>query len=268
MDWRREAVFPEKNRICSVVMETLIGVAVLLGLGSSLHCLGMCGPIAFVLPLNRSSFGTKISGTLAYNLGRVVTYAILGAVFGFIGKSFELMGILQIMSVVFGALIILAVIFPRLITRLAPVNRGYLRFNNFIQKKLGYFLKNKSASALFTIGLLNGLLPCGMVYMALMGSLVYGSVSEGVLFMVFFGLGTIPAMGTATYFSNAISSGLRKKFQKAVPYVMVVFGALIIIRGLNLNIPYLSPQVKMNAEKEVTMSCCSKAKTCDVQVEE
>jgi sulfite exporter TauE/SafE len=247
-------------------METLFGIAILLGLGSSLHCLGMCGPIAFILPLNRTSTASKLTGTLAYSLGRVLTYAMLGAAFGLIGKSFQIMGVLQVMSVVFGVLIILVVIFPRMITKIAPVNRGYLKFNNYIQNKLGYFLKNKSASALFSIGLLNGLLPCGMVYMALMGSLAYGSVLEGMLFMTFFGLGTIPAMGTATYFSTAISASLRQKFQKAVPYVMVIFGALIIIRGLNLNIPYLSPEVKVNEKKEVTMSCCSaKEKTCDVE---
>ena len=246
-------------------MGALFGIAIALGLGSSLHCLGMCGPIAFVLPLNRTSSVTKLVGTIAYSIGRVSTYALLGALFGLIGKSFELIGLLQLMSIVFGVAIILTVVFPRMITKFAPINTSYLKFNNYIQQKLGYFLKNKSTSALFTIGLFNGLLPCGMVYMALTGSLVYGTVVNGMLFMIFFGLGTIPAMGIAAYFSNAISVTLRQKFQKAVPYVMVIFGALIIIRGLNLNIPYLSPEVKVNAQKEVTMSCCSaKEKTCEM----
>jgi len=249
-------------------MWVLIGIAFALGIGSSLHCMGMCGPIAFILPLNRATFWTKLTGILSYSIGRVSTYVILGALFGIIGQSFEVIGILQIMSVAFGALIILAVIFPRILSKLSNSNAWYLRFNNWIQGKLGSFLKKKSTSALFTIGLLNGLLPCGMVYVALAGSLVYGSVTNGMLFMAVFGLGTVPAMALAAYFSTSISAALRQKFQRVVPYVMVVFGALILIRGLNLNIPYLSPAVKVNQKKEVTMSCCSKTKVCNENEQE
>jgi uncharacterized protein len=244
-------------------MWVLIGIAFALGIGSSLHCAGMCGPIAFMLPLNRSTVWTKLTGILSYSLGRVSTYILLGALFGVIGQSFEVIGILQIMSVVFGALIILAVVFPRILSKLSNSNAWYLKFNNWIQGKLGAFLKKKSSSALFTIGLLNGLLPCGMVYVALAGSLAYGSVTSGMLFMFVFGLGTVPAMALAAYFSTSISATLRQKFQRAVPFVMVVFGALILIRGLNLNIPYLSPEVKVNTKKEVTMSCCAKTKACE-----
>jgi uncharacterized protein len=246
-------------------MTALLSIAVLLGIGSSLHCLGMCGPIALILPLNRKNVQTKLVGTFSYSIGRIITYGILGGIFGLIGKSFELMGVLQIMSIVFGILIIIGVLFPRITSRIAPLNRSYLRFNNVIQQKLGSFLKLKSSSALFGIGLLNGLLPCGMVYTALMGSLVYGSISNGVLFMVFFGLGTLPAMAIATYYASSISTTLRQKFQKAVPYVMLVFGALIVIRGLNLNIPYFSPKIEVNEKHETTVSCCSKAKECKIQ---
>jgi uncharacterized protein len=198
-------------------MTALLSIAVLLGIGSSLHCLGMCGPIALILPLNRKNVQTKLVGTFSYSIGRIITYGILGGIFGLIGKSFELMGVLQIMSIVFGILIIVGVLFPRITSRIAPLNRSYLRFNNVIQQKLGSFLKQKSSSALFGIGLLNGLLPCGMVYTALMGSLVYGSISYGVLFMVFFGLGTLPAMAIATYYASSISTTLRQKFQKQFP---------------------------------------------------
>jgi uncharacterized protein len=243
-------------------MWVLIGIAFALGLGSSLHCMGMCGPIAFMLPLNRTSGWTKLGGIVSYSFGRVLTYMLLGAIFGLIGQSFEVIGVLQVMSIVFGALIVLSVVFPRILSRLSSSNSWYLRFNNWIQSKLGLFLKQKSSAALVLIGGLNGLLPCGMVYVALAGSLAYGSIGDGMVFMFFFGLGTVPAMAAAAYFSTSISAAMRQKFQRAVPYVMVVFGLLILIRGLNLNIPYLSPEVKVNNQKEVTMSCCSKSKDC------
>jgi uncharacterized protein len=79
-------------------MWVLIGIAFALGMGSSLHCMGMCGPIAFMLPLNRSTVWTKLTGILSYSFGRVSTYILLGALFGVIGQSFEVIGILQIMS--------------------------------------------------------------------------------------------------------------------------------------------------------------------------
>ena len=110
-----------------------------------------------------------------------------------------------------------------------------------VKSALGTQFKNKSYQSLFTIGLLNGFLPCGMVYVALFGAVAMQSPTLGVLYMIMFGLGTIPLMSSVVYLKNFMTISLRNKIQKAIPYVAVFIGTLFILRGLGLDIPYISP---------------------------
>lgn len=242
-------------------MITLISIALVLGLSSSLHCVGMCGPISVILPISQAAAAEKLFKTVVYHLGRILVYAMLGAFFGFMGKSFQLMGLLQTISIFFGALIVAGVIFPRIFVKFHFFNRMHSKLNSYVHNTFGKLMKRRGTMSLFVFGMLNGLLPCGAVYFALLGSLVYGGLLEGALFMAVFGLGTSPAMVAISYFANSISLSLREKFRKASPVILIVFGSLLIVRGMNLDIPYISPKVELNQAGEEEVICCSKKGT-------
>lgn len=215
--------------------------ALLFGLISSLHCVGMCGPIAMMLPVNRSNEAKKVLQILLYHLGRITAYGSLGLIFGLLGKSFYLAGIQQQLSIFVGIFMILIVLIPEKIFMKYNFSKPVFRIISKVKSALGNQFKKKSNSALFTIGLLNGFLPCGLVYVALFGALAMQGISLGVLYMVLYGLGTIPLMSIAVYFGGFLSLNFRNKLQKIIPIVGVIIGILFIFRGLGLSIDFVSP---------------------------
>lgn len=217
--------------------------AFILGLVGNFHCLGMCGPIALAIPLKDNSTSTRLLSILIYNAGRIFTYTLLGALIGFIGKGVFLMGFQQKLSIILGAAIIIYAVF-------IIVKRKSSLLNNLLATKfyrlknaMGSFLRKKTYDANLLLGLLNGLLPCGMIYIALAGALASESVFSSAAFMLFFGLGTLPVMMILPWVATYISSNVRIRLNKIIPYTLLVFGLLLILRGSNLGIPYLSPQV-------------------------
>lgn len=238
--------------------------ALTIGLVGSLHCIGMCGPIAVALPLGRKSLLDRSVGGLSYNLGRTMTYGLLGAIFGLLGKGIEMAGFQQWASIIMGAVMVLSVLFPFLF-------RGKFNFDaltsGFTGKLIYRFRKRfgiQSKSNLFLIGLLNGLLPCGLVYVAVAGAINTNDVIQGVLFMVLFGLGTIPVMLAVSLIGNLASGPVRQKLSRVVPVFVVILGIIFILRGLSLGIPFISPKTNMltpNKEMKVKGSCCTPAKT-------
>ena len=215
--------------------------ALILGLLGSFHCIGMCGPIAFVLPLNRGNSFKKVIQISLYHLGRLLTYSFIGLLFGLIGKGLFLMGFQQRISILVGVLMIIIVLIPVRIFNKYNFSRPLYSFVSKVISGLGKLLKKKSYKALFTIGILNGFLPCGLVYMALVGSIATTDATLGTLYMFMFGLGTIPLMTTAVYFGNVLSISVRNKIQKTIPVFVVMIGILFILRGMGLGIPYISP---------------------------
>lgn len=217
-----------------------------MGALGSLHCVGMCGPIALSLPLQTSSSLTRFVSTMLYNLGRVTTYTFIGLMAGLIGNSFALFGFGQWLSVIIGILIILFVVFPR----------NQFSRNNFVQSFLGYvrrslgkmFLVKRYQSA-FYIGLLNGLLPCGLLYMAIAGAIATASVTKSSLFMAAFGIGTLPLMWTVSYWCSFVKMNRRATIRKAYPYIMLGMAVYLIIRGLGLGVPYISPSYNMDTNE-------------------
>lgn len=236
-------------------MIQLMLAAFTMGILGSFHCVGMCGPLALSLPLNNNSAREKFTGALLYNAGRIVTYSAFGLIFGAIGKTVSLFGFQQWLSVILGMLILVLVILPRRIASWQNRNTG-LRLSGKLRSMLGKFLMTKGRGSLFFIGLLNGLLPCGLVYMAAAGAVAAGDISGSVLFMAFFGLGTLPVMCSVAFLGNYVSAGIRQKIRSTYPYMMALMAGLLIIRGMGLGIPYVSPEIK--AEKEQVIECCPK----------
>jgi uncharacterized protein len=215
--------------------------AFILGLISSLHCVGMCGPIAMMLPVNHQNEAKKVTQIITYHLGRLTAYATIGLIFGLLGRGFFLAGLQQKMSIFIGLAMIVVVLIPERIFSKYNFSKPVYKVISKIKSTLGKQFKNKSYKSLFTIGLLNGFLPCGMVYVALFGAIAMQSAGFGVLYMLLFGLGTVPLMTFVVYMHSLLKLPFRNKIQKAIPYVAVVIGVLFILRGLGLGIAYVSP---------------------------
>jgi sulfite exporter TauE/SafE len=215
--------------------------ALILGLLGSLHCVGMCGPIAFMLPVDRSNSFKKVSQIGVYHVGRLLAYSLIGLVFGLVGKSLYIFGFQQQLSIAIGVLMIILVLLPYKMVGKYNLSRPLQTIITKVKSNLGQALKKKTADTFITIGFLNGFLPCGLVYMAVFGAVATGSLLEGSLYMLLFGLGTIPLMTSAIYLGKFLNTTVKQRIQKAIPIVVVLIGALFILRGLGLGIPYISP---------------------------
>ncbi|MDO6517360.1 sulfite exporter TauE/SafE family protein [Zobellia galactanivorans] len=215
--------------------------AVVLGLMGSLHCVGMCGPIAFMLPVDRSNEFKKFGQIFIYHLGRLLAYGIIGVVFGLLGKGLSIFGMQQKLSIIIGVLMILVILIPYKTFNKYNLSKPIYKMVSKVKNRLGKELKKKSPDTFLTIGFLNGFLPCGLVYMALFGAIAMGNAVQGGLYMMLFGLGTLPLMTVAIYFSGLLKGGIRQKVRKAIPVFVVIIGLLFILRGLGLGIPYVSP---------------------------
>ncbi|NNL79793.1 MAG: sulfite exporter TauE/SafE family protein [Flavobacteriaceae bacterium] len=212
-----------------------------LGLLGSLHCVGMCGPIAFMLPVDRSNSFNKVFQIGIYHFGRLFSYGLIGLLFGWLGKSFYLFGLQQQLSIAIGIIMILAVLWRNQWLSGFSLTRPLYKLISKLKSSLGSALKKKSPDTLLTIGFLNGFLPCGLVYMAAIGSVATGDALKGWLYMVLFGIGTIPLMTAAIYLGKFLNTKMREKIRRAIPVVVVIIGLLFILRGMGLGIPYISP---------------------------
>lgn len=214
-------------------------LAFLIGLFGSLHCVGMCAPLAFSLPSNQSKFLLFIE-KLSYNIGRAISYAFLGFLIGLLGKQLWIAGLQQILSISTGIIILTGALL-----KLFPLLRSPLRLNSnfpyYINRLIIKAVNHKSGH--FIIGLLNGFLPCGLVYVALATAINTDSALQSALFMLFFGLGTLPLMLIAILGFGFAKPSLRNKINKIIPLFMILLGLWFILRGANLDIPYLSPLV-------------------------
>ncbi|MCF8295167.1 MAG: sulfite exporter TauE/SafE family protein [Bacteroidales bacterium] len=245
--------------------------AFLTGLVGSLHCLGMCGPIVIGLPLNQDSYGRKMMESLSYNLGRVLTYGLMGAVFGLFGKGIQLAGLQQWASIVLGAVLVISAIWPYIFKKRLSTFSFLDKFNNRLVNALrSLFLSPASGhkspmGRMWIIGLLNGLLPCGLVYVALAGAVNTNDPLSGTLYMIVFGLATIPALFALSIVGNALALQLRKKFSKLITVFILLLGIIFILRGLDLGIPFISPKTKkleIRTEQPMKMHSSEEKESC------
>jgi len=232
----------------------MLYTALIFGLISSLHCIGMCGPIAMMLPVDHQNPTKKALQIIVYHLGRLTSYGMLGLLFGLLGRGFYMAGIQQQLSVAVGVAMILLAVVPEKTLAHYNFSKPVYRLISGVKSSLGQQFKRKTPDALFTIGLFNGLLPCGLVYAALFGAIAMQNVTFGVAYMVLYGLGTIPMMSAVVYASSLLSIPFRSKLQKAVPLVTVIIGVLFVLRGMGLDIDYISPS-NMNLFVQANANC-------------
>ena len=218
--------------------------ALAFGLLGSFHCVGMCGPIVLAVP------GRSIISKLSYNLGRTITYTVMGGILGFIGEGFTLAGWQQPLSVMVGVIMLLIVIFTKYKQFDLPVIGLLDKLWRYFKGKLAPLFKSSSALAPFFIGLINGLLPCGLVYAALFAAVSMGGIVETALYMALFGLGTAPLLIAVSMFGSFISQQNRTRFNKVIPYFLGLVAILLILRGLNLGIPLISPKMDESGKME------------------
>lgn len=219
----------------------MLYTALIFGIISSLHCIGMCGPIVLMLPIDSKNPAKKVLQITTYHLGRLISYGTIGLVFGILGKGLYIAGLQQNLSIVLGILMIIFVIFPEKKVAKYNFSKPIFKLLSNVKSKLGNQFKNKSLLSLLSIGIVNGFLPCAMIYIALFGAMAMQNSTYGMLYMIVFGLGTVPMVSSLAYLNQFFTISFRNKLQKAIPIVVVVIGILFILRGLGLGISYVSP---------------------------
>jgi sulfite exporter TauE/SafE len=233
----------------------MLWTAFVLGFLGSFHCIGMCGPIA--LAVGGKGAQTFLFNKIIYNLGRSLTYSGLGLVVGGLGFSLSLAGVQQGLSVAMGLLIVFLSIGYKKADRFltVPILSGPVRW---IKSRLSGYLRSGSKFAFFSTGLINGLLPCGMVYMALVVAIGMQNPLSGAAYMFFFGLGTIPMLLGLMISGNLLPLFRRQQFQKAIPYLGIIIGILMVFRGLGLGIPGFSPELAVYdyGSQQVEITLC------------
>lgn len=225
----------------------LLWTAFVLGLIGSLHCAGMCGPLAMALPVIGNSRLSFTTGRLLYNAGRLLTYCVVGALFGVLGRSLSLAGMQRWVSIGAGVLILVGLI---LSTRAATKLPAWQTVA-FLKRTFGTLLRQRTFASMLLLGAINGLLPCGLVYVAAAGATATGAITSAIAYMIAFGIGTLPVMLGLGFAGKGLPLKFRFRLQKLIPVSVAAVALLLIMRGMSLGIPYLSP----NLSAHVTGPC-------------
>jgi uncharacterized protein len=223
--------------------------ALLLGLAGSLHCAAMCGPLALALPVTGKSRSGFLAGRVAYNVGRLLMYCLLGIVFGLVGETLVLAGMQRWVSIGLGVVLLAGLGSSK---RLA-LSRPAIALVGRLKTSMSIVLHRRSFCSLLILGMLNGLLPCGLVYVACAGATTTSSVFGGAHYMAAFGAGTLPMMLGIGLSGRLVPLSLRLRLRKAIPASVALLATLLILRGMSLGIPYVSPNPSAGGA-----ACCHK----------
>ncbi|MEQ8520217.1 MAG: sulfite exporter TauE/SafE family protein [Cytophagales bacterium] len=232
----------------------MLFAALTMGFLGSAHCIGMCGPLALAMPYGRFGGIRTWIARLVYQSGRLSTYFILGLILGVIGFSFNLAGIQQYFSIGLGIMLI-AVLFIPMLFRNSLIMKRYYIFEIWVKKNIGKYINEDKISGFYITGILNGLLPCGLVWLALISAIALGNGFESGLFMLFFGLGTLPALIATMISYQAIQKRFSFSFKKVSNVITLAIALLLIVRGLNMG-NYFSPYLDFDAAKEKIITIC------------
>jgi len=229
-------------------------MALLMGFTGSLHCAGMCGPIVWIMPFQAFKGVKKILALGLYHISRISVYVFFAVVLHSFRNLFD-PKVQQYISIALGGSLLVIGLLTFIPNHVAKMK---LPWAEYVKKQLGHIIGRPGLSTLVFAGMLNGLLPCGLVYMALSASVSAAATSQAVALMYIFGFGTLPMLIGITLLKTRLSFLRTDHIRKLVPVVVFSFGCLFILRGMNLGIPYLSPKVVV-AQHEIR-SCCSHKK--------
>jgi uncharacterized protein len=221
-------------------MMDFLPLAFLMGLFGSLHCAVMCGPIMLGMPFAKQDFFRSGFQLLLYQFGRIAVYTVLGLLVGALGSSIRIFSDQKMLSSLIGSILIL---FTALQFNAAYRNR-FSKFQSRVLNPLSRLMGkvfNLPLWGLFA-GMLNGIIPCGMVYLALATALNTGSIKSGGTFMFLFGLGTAPLMLMISLGGIFLKKYIRFNTNRLIPWFMFFMGALLILRSADLGIPFISPK--------------------------
>lgn len=224
----------------------------LLGLAGSLHCIGMCGPLSLAIPVNGIAPKNKAIILLSYQAGRISTYGLIGILAGLAGAGILSSGYQQSISIIAGLIVIIAAAgyFAGKRAKAFSFMNG---FYQFISSLIFRLLKTaRRPGGAFLLGMANGLLPCGMVYIAAVTAISLGNIMDAIFFMLLFGTGTLPAMLLAAYAVRRFGWQGKKWLGRLTPYIIAGMGLLLLIRGLNLGIPSVSPELTQQDIQKVS----------------
>jgi len=223
----------------------------LLGFAGSLHCVGMCGPLSLAMPTSHLTPPLRLLSLFVYQLGRIITYVLLGLLFGLAGRGVYIAGVQQWFSITMGIFILMLAVLYFVNGNI--VHLSILRgFYSSVSTLIGKIIKgNTGITGFLLLGMANGLLPCGMVYIAIAATLSFYKIYQSAGFMAMFGAGTFPAMMLVAYSGQMFNPQLKRTFKKSIPFFITVAGVVLILRGMNLGIPFLSPQLPRAAGQTI-----------------
>ena len=218
------------------MISVLFTTAFVLGLSSSFHCVGMCGPLLLAVP-TRASNNYQWLEIIIYHAARIFTYALLGILVGFAGLRLQVANLQQFFSLTIGVILLIYVFAGRFFADASWL----LAFNKMIFSFFGFAAKQKGQWGTLLLGVANGLLPCGMVYIALTGAMATAKISDAATFMLLFGVGTLPLLFVFNFYGVRLQAAVKQRIKLIAPLLIIIMGLLLILRGLNLGIPYISP---------------------------
>ena len=197
----------------------------LLGLMGSLHCAGMCGPLVLMTPVVAPTPASFVASRLVYHAGRIFVYALIGVLFGLVGESMVFAGFQRWLSVIAG-IVMIAALFAA-----TPLKSRLIRMPIAIKTRFASLLRQKTYPSIFALGGINGLLPCGLVYMAATASIASGDIFQSIASMVFFGLGTLPMLLGISFAGKRLNLSRIPALQKIAPVAVALAAVLLIIRS-------------------------------------
>lgn len=213
--------------------------AFLIGLAGSVHCVGMCGPLALAIPGASKDKGfTFFLRTIAYQISRISGYGVLGLIVGFFSQGMQFTGVQPYFSLLSGILLLFLGFFG-IIPEVNAFSKYPIiqHFQVKINRIIGTVMTNEHFSTPFVLGFLNAMLPCGMIYIALGTGLSSGNMSEAALYLISFGLGTLPLMFMVSLSGQLLSLQMRRSWQKTIPIIFMISGIILIYKGMNIALP-------------------------------